>query len=236
MSRWATIPISEPQFTYCRKKFWEEYFVNKPSAGRLGPKAARTKANILATATRLVAVSGFAGATARNVAEAAGIATGTIYRFYGSLEELHSEVFRKVATVEFLAVEEALRGEQSVRNQILSLVDVFSSRALRSRNLAEALLFEPVNPFVEQERLVYRSKYHELLADVIRNGVEGGEIPLQDSDLSARALVGAIAESLMGRLAPPQAEPKNDTQMTKMITHIGHFCLRAIGAEMENHT
>ena len=133
-------------------------------------------------------------------------------------------------------MEKAVRGEQFVRNQILTLVDVFSSRALRSRNLAEALLFEPVNPFVEQERLVYRSKYHELLADVIRNGIEGGEIPPQDSDLSARALVGAIAESLMGRLAPPQAEPKNDIQMTKMITHIGHFCLRAIGAETENHT
>ena len=210
--------------------------MNKSSAGQLGPKAARTKANILATAVRLVADSGFAGASARHVAEVAGTATGTIYRYYGSLEELHSEVFRKVATTEFLAVEESVRGQRSVHDQILALVDVFSSRALRSRNLAEALLFEPVNPFVEQERLVYRSKYHELVADVIRNGVESGEIPFQDPDLSARALVGAIAESLMGRLAPPQAEPENNIQMTKLITHIGHFCLRAIGAETENHT
>lgn len=199
----------------------------------MGPKAARTKANILSTAVRLVADTGFVGASARHVAEEAGTAIGTIYRYYGSLEELHSEVFRRMATKEFQAVERAVSQHESVRKQILALVDVFSSRALRSRKLAEALLFEPVNPLVEKERLVYRSKYHELLAHVISKGIEKGEIPHQDSSLSARALVGAIAESLMGRLSPPQIEPENDIQMNQLITEIGQLCLRAIGEETE---
>ena len=70
------------------------------------------------------------------------------------------------------------------------------------RRLAWALLAEPVDPAVEAERLHFRHSYRDVIAEIVAEGVATGELPVQDPEATAAALVGAIGESMLGPLSP----------------------------------
>lgn len=110
--------------------------------------------------------------------------------------------------------------------RIAAGVETFARRAIRARRFAWALLAEPVDPGVEAERLVFRRAYRDLLAAVVRDGVAAGELPPQDPEVTAAALVGAIGEALVGPLSTPSS---GDPELT--ISSLVEFCERAIGKE-----
>ena len=75
-------------------------------------------------------------------------------------------------------------------------------RALRNPRLAWALIAEPVDPLVDAERLAYRERYAALIAEQLRAGIAAGELPEQNVELTAAALVGGCGEALVGPLSP----------------------------------
>jgi len=106
-----------------------------------------------------------------------------------------------------------------------AIVATFARRALRKPRLAWALVYEPVDPAVDAERLVYRREYCARMAKLLRYGIEAGEIPLQNVELSAAAIVGAIAESMVGPLAPQGTT----TSPEALIATLVRFCRRSLG-------
>ena len=99
--------------------------------------------------------------------------------------------------------------------------------ALRHRRLAWALLYEPVDPLVDAERLVYRRTYCRHMAGLLRQAIAAGEIPEQNVELSAAAVVGAIAESLVGPLSPVGGQITADEDIVAWLVR---FCRRSVGA------
>ena len=106
-------------------------------------------------------------------------------------------------------------------------VAAHARRALKSRRLSWALLYEPVDVLVDEERLVHRRRYCRHMAGLIRQGIAAGEIPDQNVELCAAALVGAIAEALVGPLSPVAGSigSAEDTVATLV-----RFCRRSVGA------
>ena len=89
--------------------------------------------------------------------------------------------------------------------------------------LAAAVFAVATQREVDAERLRYRAAYAALYQRVLDQGVAAGELPPQSTALAAAALVGAIAEALVG----PLAAPLNDA---RLADHLAAFCLRAVGA------
>ena len=96
--------------------------------------------------------------------------------------------------------------------RIAAGVEAFARRALAGRRLAWALLAEPVDPAVEAERLHFRHSYRDLMAEVIAEGIEAGELPPQDVEVTAAALIGAIGETMLGPLSPTLAKNGSPSQ------------------------
>ncbi|MEE1841218.1 TetR/AcrR family transcriptional regulator [Streptomyces sp. NPDC007076] len=195
---------------------------------------ARTEATRLAhrerlldAARQLLAEGGYPATSISALARRAGVATGSVYNHFASKQELLAAVFRHVAGHELGAVREAVRARSGVTEQLRALVEVFSYRALRSPRTAWALLAEPVDPLVEEERLTYRRGYHALAETVIVAGISTGELPPQDAQLSAAAVIGAVGEALLGPLSPVGAR----TDPGPVVESITALCLRAVGAE-----
>ncbi|WP_430460545.1 TetR/AcrR family transcriptional regulator [Thalassolituus sp. LLYu03] len=208
-------------------------------------KKTLTRDRLLKAARDLVAQGGFAAATAAAVAERSGVAAGSIYRHFPNKSELVAEVFRyatehEVANV--LAASEALSADDTCAARLLRAVMTFAERALRGPQLAYALIAEPVDPRVEQERLQYRLAYAEIFEDLIRDGMNRGEFARQDASVSSAALVGLLAEALIGPLFPGQnlaadasSAVQARTAMTgpeqqQLIQQISALCLRALGS------
>lgn len=163
-------------------------------------RLAQTRQDIIAAATSLVHDAGYAGCTMSAVAERAGVATGTLYRFFPSKGELFAEVFRIACAKEVAAASRAAAEYTESRNFEAALVaaaETFCTRALRAPRMAYALLAEPVDPLVEAERLSFRSSYTDLFATVVRAGIAIGQLPPQNPRITGAAIVGAIGESLV---------------------------------------
>jgi AcrR family transcriptional regulator len=198
------------------------------STERTEARRAEVRSRIVAAARELIAEGGYVAAQVAPVAERAGVAVGTVYRHFPSKSDLFAEVFREASQHEVDAMRAAMEAmEGTAAERIAAGIEVFARRALRGRRLAWALLAEPVDPAVEAERLEFRHSYRDLMAEVIRAGIEAGELPQQDVDATAAALIGAVGEAMVGPLSPTANGGDPDALIASLIS----FCTRAIGEE-----
>jgi AcrR family transcriptional regulator len=187
-------------------------------------KKADTRLRLLKAARRLVQQGGFAAASASAVAKESGVASGTIYRHFPNKSELVAEVFRYATEREVAAVAQACDCGETAADKLTAAVETFAQRALLGRTLAYALIAEPVDPRVEQERLRYRFAYAEIFEDVIALGIQRGEFVAQNCQITASALVGLLAESLVGALKKEHEHEHDD-----LIRSLTALVLRAVG-------
>jgi AcrR family transcriptional regulator len=188
-----------------------------------------TRERLLQAAQELIEQGGYGTASVAAIAQRAGVAAGTLYRHFESKQELFVEVFRSVCEREeraMRAASTALAGEGAA-DRLEEVLATFAERALRNPRLAWALIAEPVDPLVDAERIAYRERYAELIAEGLRTGIAAGELPAQNVELTAAALVGGCGEALVGPLSPvSQARPAPDEVVAALRT----FVRRAVGA------
>jgi AcrR family transcriptional regulator len=178
--------------------------------------AAAVRKRIVAAALDQLAEGGYASAAVARVAERAGVATGTVYRHFPSKGDLFAEVFRRASQREVDVLAAIAAG--SAAERLAAMVEAFVRRALAAPVRAYALIAEPVDPAVEAERLVFRRAYADLFAAALR------DFEL-DVDLAATAIVGALAEALVGPLARRQTDPD------ALVAGLQSFVLSAVRAE-----
>jgi AcrR family transcriptional regulator len=184
---------------------------------------------LLRAAQELIEEGGYAAASVAAIAERAGVAAGTLYRHFDSKEDLFVEVFRAVCSGEERAMR-AASAELADGGAVARLEEVlatFAERALRNPRLAWALIAEPVDPLVDAERLAYRSRYAEVIAEGLRAGIAAGELPSQNVELTAAALVGGCGEALVGPLSPLASGPPTGEEV---VAALRMFVRRAVGA------
>ncbi|MBT8765363.1 TetR/AcrR family transcriptional regulator [Metapseudomonas boanensis] len=192
------------------------------------------RGRILARAHARVVEGGFAALTMQALAEDVGIATGSLYRHFAGKGELAAEVFAQASQVEVDSLADVLRGPGPVASRLAAGLRQFAARAWHSRQLAFALIAEPVDPQVDEQRLRYREAYAELFCRLLEEGQARGEFEVPSVPLAAACLVGAIAESLVGPLSPAaRAERVSGLApdgLQAVSDSLVTFCLRALGA------
>jgi AcrR family transcriptional regulator len=201
------------------------YQRTQQTAQRLAGKRAR----ILKAARDLVADGGWSAAQIDQVAVKAGVATGTVYRYWASKAELCVEIVATVSAREVGVVRAIADADGTPTEKLAAAIRTFASRALQGRRLAYALIAEPVDPGVEVVRLDYRAQLAHGFERILREGIMRGAFPRLDPAVAAACIVGAFMEALVGPLAPAKGTGvRADRHLVEQITQ---FCLRAsVGA------
>jgi AcrR family transcriptional regulator len=195
-----------------------------------GQLLAPTRSRLLAAAQELIEEGGYGAASVIAIADRAGVAAGTLYRHFSSKEELFVELFRAACDREVRAMrsaEEQMDPGAPFADRLETVLATFAERAMRRPRLAWALIAEPVDPLVDAERLAYRERYAELIAEDVRAGVAAGELPEQNAELIAAALVGGCGEALVGPLSPLAGTRPSSAEV---IAALRMFVRRAVGA------
>ena len=182
---------------------------------------------ILQAVRQVVGEVGFHGAQVAIVAEAAGVATGTVYRYFPSKGELFAEALALNAQHEVDVLAAVSAAEGSAASRLADALRVFSERAVQARRLAWAMIAEPAEPEVDAARLVYRRAFAAVFERLIREGMQRGEFPVQNAAASAACVMGALSEALIGPLAP---EAPDLAENGALIDSIIGFCLQALSA------
>jgi AcrR family transcriptional regulator len=187
-----------------------------------------TRERLLHAARELTEEGGYVAASVLAIAQRADLGAGTLYRHFPSKAELFVELFREVCEGELRAGRAAaqLTADGPVE-RLEHVVATFAERALRNPRLAWALIAEPVDPLVDAERLAFRAQYADLLAAGLLQAIADGDVPDQNVELTAAALVGGVGEALVGPLSPlAQSTPPTG----EIVAAIRVFARRAVGA------
>jgi AcrR family transcriptional regulator len=182
---------------------------------------------ILAAACQAAAEGGMAAVQIAPVAERAGIATGTVYRYFSSKTELVAALVAALSEREMAALEGAAKAAPGPLSALAAAIATFAARALGRRRLAFALIAEPVEPEVDSARAPYRQALAAEFEKLIRQALDAGRLPDQDAALAAPALLGALIEGLIGSRVP--AAPDDPAKARARVQMLTLFALRALG-------
>ncbi|MGH7893058.1 MAG: TetR/AcrR family transcriptional regulator [Candidatus Binatia bacterium] len=185
-----------------------------------------TRERLVRAAREVLERGGYATASVIAIAEQAGVSAGALYRHFPSKAELFVEVLRAAGEGELAAMRAAATQAESFMGRLEAVVATYARRALHNRRLAWALVYEPVDPLVDAERLVYRRNYCRSMAALLRAGIAAGEFPKENADLTAAALVGVIGETLVGPLSPIGGEVASEAEI---VASLLRFCRRSVG-------
>jgi AcrR family transcriptional regulator len=98
---------------------------------------------ILAAARSAAAEGGMAAVQIAPVAERAGIAAGTVYRYFPSKTDLVNDLLEQACLREVEAMRQAAQAAPGPLSGIAAAVATFGQRALANRTLTWALIAEP---------------------------------------------------------------------------------------------
>jgi AcrR family transcriptional regulator len=182
---------------------------------------------ILAAASAAASEGGMAAVQIAPVAKRAGIAAGTVYRYFPSKTDLVAELVAAIAGRELNAMRFAADSAPGPMSALAAAITTFAARALNERRLAWAVIAEPVDAKVDAVRLDFRQALAAELETRITAAIGRGHLPDQDARVAAPAIVGALMEGLIGPLAPEQSgDPSKAREAVQTATLLA---LRALG-------
>jgi AcrR family transcriptional regulator len=167
------------------------YIVSEQSLTHMRPKD-QTKELIARTALGLFVDKGIDGATIRDIAAAAGIAEGTLYRHYPGKDALAWELFSSNYTAFALELDRIQAGQATLRAKLDAMVRqfcaffdddpvLFSYLLLAQHGQLQKVTPEMPNPV-------------EVVREVLAAGMDRGEIPAGDPNVAAAMVLGIVLQ------------------------------------------
>jgi AcrR family transcriptional regulator len=179
---------------------------------------------IIAAARDIASEGGMAAVQIVPVAQRAGVAAGTVYRYFPAKIDLVAALLGEISNAEIDALRRAADAAPGPLSALAASIMTFASRALRDRRLAYAAIAEPIDAELDEVRLSYRQALAEEFAQRIAVASKGSHLPDQDAALSGAAMVGLLVEGLVGPLAPYAAGRER-----AVVQSIALIALRALG-------
>ncbi len=164
-------------------------------------RLAARHAAIIAAAREAASEGGMAAVQIAAVAQRAGIAAGTVYRYFPGKADLVAALLTEISDREIGALRRAADVAPGPLSALSAAIMTFGTRALRNRRLAFAAIAEPVDAELDAARLSFRKALAAEFSARIAAAVAGGHLPEQDATLAGAALVGLLIEALIGPLA-----------------------------------
>jgi AcrR family transcriptional regulator len=161
------------------------------------------------------------------VAARAGVAAGTVYRYFPGKVDLIAALVDSVAARELAAMRRAAGAAPGPLSALCAVIVTFASRALRQRRLAWAVTAEPADADTDAARRGYRDAVVAEVESRVRAAVERGHLPEQDTRIAAPALVGALLEGLVGPLAPQGLD--DPLRAREAVQMLALLALRGLG-------
>src|SRR5262245_39107631 len=156
---------------------------------RLGLREAERRAQVLRAARACIVVQGYERVTMRDIAETAGVSTGTVVHYFNDKETVLEAALLDKITDTGLAFRAALAGAQSAWERLERLVEASLPATDEVRDewrlwltfWGEATRNERLRAVSERQHL----RWTRFLARILREGITAGEFAPLDSEVTA---------------------------------------------------
>lgn len=179
---------------------------------------------IIAAARQMASEGGMAAVQIAAVAARAGIAAGTVYRYFPAKTDLVAALLSEIAQSEIGALRRAVAGAPGPLSGLSAAIMTFAARSLRDRKLAFAAIAEPIDAELDAARLKFRKSLAAEFAERISAAIAEGRLPQQDAEVAAAGIAGLLIEGLIGPLAPDPSGRERD-----IVQSLTLAALRSLG-------
>ncbi|MER7558643.1 TetR/AcrR family transcriptional regulator [Nocardioides sp. NPDC126508] len=171
---------------------WEEAFVARKRSLDEGPVL---RGQILAASARLFYEHGYAATSIRDIAEAVGISSSTMYHHFKNKQEvLHAIVTRFmtdfVAATSEVLEDRSLTPAERIRRTVRIHIEFSDDRR------PELLVGNPIRnalaPDQRQEGIQLQTAYHDAVFDTISEGVKSAEFTVGDVGIATMAVLDML--------------------------------------------
>ena len=156
-------------------------------------KAEDTKARLERAALTLFVARGVAETTTKEIAMAASVAEGTIYRYFPSKEQLALDLFLHHHQGLAEALAEAQRPAKGLRAKIEAIVRCYCEWADRDWPLFAYHLLNQHSFLIQVPDGMANPV--TVVRDVISQAMKAGEIPKRNVDLAAASAIGVVMQA-----------------------------------------
>jgi len=156
-------------------------------------KAEDTKARLERAALTLFVARGVAETTTKEIAMAASVAEGTIYRYFPSKEQLALDLFLRHHQGLAEALTEAQRPAKGLRARIEAIVRCYCEWADRDWTLFAYHLLNQHSFLIQVPDGMANPV--TVVRDVISQAMKAGEIPRRNVDLAAASAIGVVMQA-----------------------------------------
>jgi AcrR family transcriptional regulator len=156
-------------------------------------KAEDTKARLERAALTLFVARGVAETTTKEIAMAASVAEGTIYRYFPSKEQLALDLFLRHHQGLAEALADAQRPAKALRAKIEAIVRCYCEWADRDWTLFAYHLLNQHSFLIQVPDGMANPV--TVVRDVISQAMKAGEIPRRNVDLAAASAIGVVMQA-----------------------------------------
>lgn len=194
-------------------------------------KGEQTRQKILETAIQLFSRSGYNGTTTKEIAERAGVAEGTLFRYFNNKKDLLQQILEPrvlqsaqqlTGQVDHLPVGQAL--EVILRDR-LNLVEA-------NWQLLKVIFFEA--GFNEDLRIQVFPKIvfplHQEFKTFLEKRMEKGELRKVDCYLALQVLVGMLFSLLSNKYLVKPLQPINEMDDEQYVKEMVEIFLKGVGS------
>lgn len=193
---------------------------------RVLERLAGRREDILRAACETAAEHGLAAVQIVAVAERAGIAAGTVYRYFPTKADLVAALLKAIAEQEAGAIRSAVNAAPGPLSALAAAIVTFATRTMRRPGPVNVLLTEPVERELDGLRLDCRRALVGEFEAAMRAAIAGGHLPTQETGIGAAAVFGLLVECATDPLASDRAGPAAYRQAAQEAALLA---LRALG-------
>lgn len=159
------------------------------------PRPATKRDEIINVARRLFAERGIKATTVRDIAHAAGVTEGALYRHFSGKDDLARYLFAGGAEVLYTHLESAMAAVTGAGDRLHALIHAFFNFAQRDPEVFGLIMARHYGGAGEVPSTSRLPK--ELFVQTIRSGIQAGQLRPMDQELAAALVIGMCVQSIL---------------------------------------
>ncbi|MEE2757263.1 MAG: TetR/AcrR family transcriptional regulator [Myxococcota bacterium] len=205
--------------------------------GLVRPREGDKRRRIIDAAVHVFSERGFFNSRVNDVAEAAGVAGGTIYLYFKNKDDLLISVFEDRMDTILAMLKSELREEQTPPGQLRRFIELHLELVQRDQALADVLAVElrQSAKFVREYRARKFYEYLGVAEDILTDGMRDGSFRADiDPKLYRRALFGALDELTVMWLACAREGRAAPWSLNDAVNQVFNLFVSGLGPEAEH--
>jgi len=161
----------------------------------------RRRDQILDAAGEVFGQYGLRKTTMGDIVRAAGVARATVYRYFGSKDEVFVRVLEREMGDIIEAVRAAVAEESTTRKRLRAAIMTHSEMIRRKINVFRVTmraLADIMGTHRESHLEKIAGDFQGIVASILESGIEAGEIAVDDVELTSRTILYALKGVFMG--------------------------------------